>query len=80
MMHMNDFSTENLLVKATAYKAGGISDTGAFGAPDGERQLLYYGEGMKLVAVAPFIGYGTTEDGTKYPRFGKPEPVSESAV
>lgn len=69
--------TENLLVKATEYYAWGYTDTGAFGVPDAQRQLLYYGRGMKLVAAAPFIGYGQTEDGTKYPRFGKPEPLSE---
>ena len=72
---MADFPAENLIVHATERKAGGFTDTGAFGAPDSERQLLYYGDGMKLVAVAPFVGYGTTSEGVKYPRFGKPEPV-----
>lgn len=71
---------ENLLVKATEYRAGGYTDTGAFGVPDTQRQLLYYGRDMKLVAVAPFIGYGETGDGIKYPRFGKPEPVKSAIL
>lgn len=70
-------SSDNLLVKATEYYAGGYTDTGAFGVPDAQRQLLYYGRHMKLIAAAPFIGYGKTGDGTKYPRFGKPEPVQD---
>lgn len=77
MTETPDFTEENLLVKGTERYAGGYADTAAFGVPDEERALLYYGPDMDLIAIAPFIGYGQTENGEKYPKFGKPVPVED---
>lgn len=73
----DDFTKNNLLVKCTERYAGGYTDTGAWGASDKDRELIYHGENFEPVAVAPFIGY-VERDGMKVPKFGTPKAIERN--